>query len=272
MSLIKSFFVFSILGLLFLVESCSLKFYAPTTAATPLFRQKGEAQLSGSLGNGDEINQSLQGQFAYAFDSSVAVYGTLYSAKGGVEKENQTSGKGSQFELGIGYFNTLTRKTSYEIYGGFAYGSSAYNTYRTYESKTKDTRQFPVYVNSTFIKPFVQGNYGYRSPYFDAILNLRLGYLNIKEPGELESNMDTSYVGVPNEDVDRVKSAPNSFLVEPGITLRFGYEPLKLQLHTGWSFNSNGDKYPQENIVFSVGLVGMLNSATKKKKTPPLNF
>jgi hypothetical protein len=40
----------------------------------------------------------------------------------------------------------------------------------------------------------------------------------------------------------------------------------------GWSINSNGSAYPQEEIIFSAGLVGMINSSTQKRKSPSLNF
>ena len=93
--------------LLLALSSCNLKFYAPTSAITPLFREKGETQISGHIGTGDEIDQSLQFQAASALDSHLAVYGSLYKAEGGFNDENDRNyGLGSQFELALGYFNT----------------------------------------------------------------------------------------------------------------------------------------------------------------------
>jgi len=268
-------FCLSIITIPFFIVSCSPQFYAPTTAITPLFREKGETQLSAHIGNGNEIDQSLQIQAAWAVDSHFAVSGTLYTAEGGYNKNepnNQNYGKGSQLELAVGYFSPITSKFSYEVYGGFAFGKASNHFLRTYASDSLGTTSFPYQIDNNCFKPFVQGNIGYRSHYFDVIFNLRMGYLYINGINETLPNIDPSYKTELIDDVNIITTKPNSFLLEPGITFRFGYEPIKLQLHAGWSLNSNGNTYPQEGVIFSLGFVGMLNSTTKKNKTPHLNF
>jgi hypothetical protein len=267
--------ILNIILLSFLFTSCSPQFYAPTTAITPLFREKGEAQLSAHIGNGNEIDQSLQIQAAFAVDSNLAVSGTLYSAEGGYNKDepqDQNYGKGSQLELAIGYFTPITSKLSYELYGGFAIGKVSNHFLRTYASDNLGTTSFPYQIDNNCFKPFVQGNIGYRSHYFDAIVTIRTCYLHIGQIKETAPNLDPSYKTQLIDDANRIQTEPNSFLLEPGLTLRAGYEPLKLQLHLGWSINSNGSAYPQEEIIFSAGLVGMINSSTQKRKSPSLNF
>lgn len=256
----------------FLISSCSSKFYAPTTAITPLLREKGETQFSGHFGAGDEIDKSLQLQAAWAFDSNLAIAANIYAAEGGNKLGNSNYGNGSQLELAAGYFCPITSKLSYELYGGLAMGKASNHFLRTYSSDSLGTTSFPYQIDNNCFKPFVQGNIGYRSTYFDAILHLRAGYLSI---GQLDENfpiVDPSYKTQANDDIDLIKKHPNSFLIEPGFTLRAGYEPIKLQLHLGWSINSNGSHYPQEGGIVSLGVVGMLNSTTKKNKTPHLNF
>jgi len=258
------FLIISIISLSFFTVSCSHNFYAPATAQTPLFREKGETQLSMHLGNGNEIEQSFQFQAAAAIDSNLAVYGNFYAARGGYKNNDDpnNNGKGSQFELALGYFNPIGARTSFELLGGTSYGMLTNNYSRLYQNQN-ETKTSPYTIKSDFVKPFVQGNIGYRSPFFDAVFNLRIGYLHIGGINETFT-IDSGYVPLPIEDVDRIKSTPGSMVLEPGITLRAGYEPLKVQLHLGMSFNSNGDNYPQERTIFSIGVVGMFNSTTRR--------
>jgi len=202
------------------------------------------------VGKGDELDEIFQVHAASAFDSNLAVYGTLYTARGGYKSDDPSnSGKGSQYELAFGYFNTIRKHTSYELIGGLSYGQ-VLNSFNT------------IYqVRNNFIKPFIQGNYGYRSPFFDAVFNIRIGFLHLG--GIKETTVDPFFI--PFSEVEYIKRVQNSFLLEPGITLRFGYEPFKVQFHYGMSFNSNGYDYPQEGSIVSLGIIGMLNSSTKKK-------
>lgn len=262
-------FYISILGISTFISSCSPKFYAPTTAITPLFREKGEAQFSGHIGTGDVIDRSLQVQAACAIDSHLAIFGTFYTAQSNYHNNEPISvnaGKGSQIELAVGYFAPISSKVSYEIYGGFARGNVTNDYQKRYTSNTSGNKWFPQSISNNCFKSFVQGNIGYRSKYFDAVFNMRLGYLKIGGITETLPTIDTGYVGTPIEAVEKIKSNPNSFLIEPGLTLRVGYEPLKLQFHFGQSFSSNGSKYPIDGKNFSIGLAGMINSSTAKKK------
>ena len=262
-----------IILLIFFTSSCSPKFYAPTTAQTPLFRQKGETQISGHIGIGDEIDRSIQFQAASAIYSHVAVFGTFYQAQKGFNIENpndQNNGKGSQLELALGYFNPITNIASYELYGGIAAGQLTNNFYRYYQHDSLGTRELPYLVKTNFIKPFIQGNIGTRSRLVDFIFNLRVAYLHIGKMTELNSHFP--YTPAPNEYFDRIESTPHSILIEPGFTLRLGFEPVKLQLHIAGSWNSNGEDYPQEKNVVSLGIVWMINSSSKKAKTSHLKF
>ena len=261
----NSFFIVILLAFISLLQSsCGIQVYAPTTAQTPLFREKGETMASIHLGDGNELDHSFQIQGASAIDSHMAIFGSFYTAKGGFKHSNNSNtGKGSQLEIGWGYFNTLGNRISFEAYGGAGYGKATNTFQQNYEGED-GTHQHQSTIQNDFVKPFLQGNIGYRSPLFDAVVNMRIGYLIIGGLNETPS-IDSGYVAIPNEDVIKIKSSPNSVLLEPGITFRAGYEPFKIQIHLGLSFNSNGDHYPQERFVSSIGFVGMLNSSTKRK-------
>ncbi len=263
----SSLLFISILGITTFLCSCNPKFYAPTTATTPLFREKGETQFSGHIGAGDEIDRILQVQAACAIDSHLAVLGNLYTAETNYEENDPyrvDAGKGSQIEIAVGYFKPINSKLSYELYGGLAMGKVTNYYEKTYKSNTTGDRRFSQIISNKCFKPFVQGNFGYRSRKFDAIFNLRLGYLNLSGITETFATVDTGFIAVPTENIDKIKSNPNTFLLEPGFTIRFGVEPIKIQLHLGQSFSSKGT-YPIDKTILSIGLVGMLNSSTSKK-------
>lgn len=233
----------------FFISSCNPIFYAPTIDQTPLFRQKGETQAAIHI---DDRKALLQAQAAHAFDSNLAFFSSFYAGKRERESVlkdvfNYKYNAGMQVECAIGYFKTRNKNASYEFYGGSAFG------------KINGSGG----VKSNFIKPFAQGNIGYRSKIFDFAFSMRLSYLHI---GITDAN------GQSYSELQTVKSHPNSFLIEPGVTLRLGFEPIKAQVNIGLSINNHGSNYPQESGGLSFGLVYMFNSAYKKPKKPHLNF
>ena len=253
-----------------LFTSCSPQFYAPTTAMTPLFREKGETQLSGHIGSGDEIDRIIQIQGACAIDSHLAILGTLYTAESSYHNNAPISvnaGKGSQVEIAMGYYKPISPGLSYELYGVLALGEVKNNFEKKYSSFSLATTKFePIVTTNKCFKPFVQANMGYRSKYFDAAFNMRIGFLHIGAITETTPSLDTSFKSPPVQSLEKIKSNPNSFLIEPGFTIRCGYEPIKLQLHLGKSFSSNGSNYPIDGTVLTLGIVGMINSSTVKNK------
>ena len=233
-----------------------------------MFREKGETQISAHIGSGDDIDQNLQFQLASALNSRLSVFGSLYSAEGGFNKDaiqDESYGRGWQYELALGYYKTLTPKISYEIYGGLAQGDVTNHYSQTYTSNTQGSKFYPAIIKNDFVKPFIQGNFGRRSNKFDFVFNIRVGYLHIYNLENIRSNYtDTGFVATTDESVDNILSNPNSFILEPGVTFRFGYDPLKFQIHVGQSVNLNQSNYPQENGIISLGIVGKLNFRSKK--------
>lgn len=261
-------FCFVIFSLL--LTSCSPYFYAPNTAQVPLFREKGEKQISGHIGTGNVIFPSIQVNAAAAVDSHLAIMGSIYSAIGEYEEEEKNiifSGitfpliakniyisNVNQAEIAVGYFKTKNAHRSVELYGGIGYGMVGTKYSRDYTNGAT-TKIFPFELNTDFIKLFVQKNWGYKSNYFDIILNSKLAYLhvgNIKE----KHKADAEFVPASSDwSIDYIKTYPNSILLEPGLTLRTGNETYKAQLHIGTSFNILDLTYPQEYNVISLGFI-----------------
>jgi hypothetical protein len=251
--------------LLILITSCSPYFYAPNTPQTPLFREKGETQISGHYGGG-KASESFQLQMAAAIDSHLAVLSSLYKGYGEIEENyslmvfgipfsyyNKYITKMTQMEIAAGYFKTTTKKKSVEWFGGVSYGEVQNNYLRDYYNGS-NYKVFPFEVKNNFIKPFIQRNFGYRTKYIDFILNNRMSFLHIDRFRETHHN-DNGYTKTSDNYVDYVRKYPNSFLLESGITLRLGEGDLKVQLHLGTSINLSDFAYYQEHYLLSLGLV-----------------
>lgn len=119
------------LVLLLLAAACS-PIYIPNTRNAPLFREQGEAQISGYLTTG-----GVDGQVAYAFTDHLAAIGsysfgstkrtTPISPTNTVSTEY--SRKNSYGEIGLGYYNR-SRSARYEIFAGYGIGQgTSYDQY-----------------------------------------------------------------------------------------------------------------------------------------------
>src|SRR6185436_12458511 len=100
--------------ILLLATSCSTV-YMPNTRNAPLFREQGEAQVSGYLCSG-----GLEGQLAYALTDNFALIGSYAY---GTQKNTYTSSgttteydwKNSNGQIGLGYFDR-GRNVRYEVF------------------------------------------------------------------------------------------------------------------------------------------------------------
>ena len=100
-------------------------------------------------------------------------------------------------------------------------------------------------------KPFVQPSFGYKTKHFEIALSSRLNTLNYYK---------FENVHVPNYyNSDKFR---NSLLLEPAITVRGGWEKLKIQWQLSKSYNShNGSNFfdNDSNTRISIGVVYSIN-------------
>jgi hypothetical protein len=109
---------------LLVLTSCSTV-YMPNTRNAPLFREKGEAQVSGYLCSG-----GLEGQLAYALTNNFALIGSYaYGTQKNTYTNTSTAPsttieydwKNSNGQIGLGYYDR-TRSTRFEIFAGMGFG------------------------------------------------------------------------------------------------------------------------------------------------------
>lgn len=209
-----------------LLVSCSPVIYSNVGTNTPMFTEKGEVAINGSYASttvsGDVFYTTttsgvgLQG--AYAIDDHWAAIGSFYSLKNREEPNDDYNwiGKGTYWELGGGRYGTIGSKKlfAYEIFGGF--GSASI--------KNEDYLNRSNYLNINFSKPFIQPSIGFIFKYVDLIFTPRFGYVIFSNPSY------NLIGGEPNYELPK-----DSFIFEPGFTLRAGFKGVKLQLQYNFS-------------------------------------
>lgn len=217
--------------------SCSPKFYTPNTQNVPLISEKGESNLTLS-GNGNQVE--FQG--AYGLTNHIAI-----KANGGLfipsNLDNGNGGSGKFLEFGAGYFNPLSEHWVFETYGIAGFGS--------FENHLPSTRDvYPLTNGDISAKLFrvgIQPNFGFKSKYFSAALSSRfvnLSYSNIKGDLIYDNESQTNYL----------KNNSYNFLIEPALTIRGGFEKVKLQVQYGYSLNLSHSNFRQDNSFLTVGL------------------
>lgn len=239
-------------------SSCHPVLYSSVGQNVPMLQQKGEAALhvgySESYGEGSYIANETDGkglaiQTAYAIDSSLALMGSFYSMKNlsSPGPEDWIS-KGSYGEIGFGKFGgNKNHLISYEAFAGLGYGSIA-NTLGS------------EHVDVKFWKPFVQPSIGYTTKYFDAIATLRMGLVSYSS--ESYSLTDPTYQQDTQTYFDQNKT---TFVFEPGITLRGGFENFKIQVQYAYtSFEAdNKDIAPVNKDFISIGAFFLISNRYK---------
>lgn len=228
-------------GILLLVvvgfASCNPKFYTPNTQNVPLISKKGETSLTLS-GNGNQVE--FQG--AYGIGKNIAI-----KANGGLfipaDLDNGNGGSGKFVELGGGYFKPITENWIFESYGILGFG-----TFENHLPSTKiDYPQTNGNISANLLRVGVQPNFGYKSKYFSAAVSSRfvnLSYSKIKGDLNFNSLAQTAYL----------ENNSSNFMIEPALTVRGGFEKVKLQLQYGYSFNLSNKDFMQDKTFLTIGL------------------
>jgi len=234
------------------MSACGPILYSTTGQNVPLFHKKGEVAFSAGQGmaSGDDLSYLVEeeangfaGQFAAAVGNSTAVMASFYSLKGS-EDDVDWKGKGNYFEIGAGKFKHNEGKNFVgEVFIGVGFGSQK----NSYEGE---------FIDVKYIKPFLQPSWGLSSKYIDIAITPRIAFVSytnqsssINDPG-LEQSFKEFY-----------SEKKNTFVFEPGITIRGGYQQVKLQFqwnHTTFKFEQD-DYNPVFDDYFSVGLFFMIS-------------
>ena len=223
--------------------------YAPNTQNVTLFQEKGDAKLSAGLSRGEEVSKALELQSAYAITNHIGIMANFYRYK--------RVNRADLFELGAGYFLPLTKNVVFESYGGISY---AQFTSRISSIEPLGNNEFLTknyYYSRDFTRYFIQPAIGFKSKLIEIAFSTRLAALNYRR-------LKISEDSYQNSSSLSSQMLPSShFLIEPALTIRFGWNHIKLQAQLGRSFHLLGDSFPMEVWNANIGAYFSLSKRDK---------
>lgn len=216
---------------------CSPKYYSPNTQNVPLLSQKGELNLT-AAGNSNQVE--FQGAYAITNSFAVQANGGLFNPK---DQDNGDGGSGKFIEIGAGYYNPISEKIIFELYG-LAGSGSVENDLRSRATSNPTTTGK---ISADIFRFGIQPNIGFKSKYFTAALSSRI--VNLRY-----SNIDGSLIYDGADQENYLRDNNSNFLIEPALTIRGGVDLIKVQFQIGHSFNLSNSTFRQDNTYATIGL------------------
>ncbi len=226
---ISIFFLLAIVG-------CSPKYYVPNTQNVPGINAKGQVNFI-LAGNSNQTEL----QAAYGITDKLAL-----QLNGGFvpqQNDNGNSGSGKLIEGGLGYYKNLNESWLFDTYALFGMGDVA----NDFPSTVSDYPSTTGKLSATLFRYGLQPGLSFHRKYFTITGSARITNLNY-----MDINGNLIFDGVDQQAY--LRSNNSNFLVEPAITIRGGFEKLKLQLQVLRSFNLTSSNFRQDYSLVSVGL------------------
>ena len=158
-----------LLLLLIVLSSCTSSLYTANTRNAPLFRDQGEAQLSGYISSG-----GFEAQAAYALTDHIAAIGS-YAYGTSKEANPDYTHKNGNGEVGLGLFDR-SRSFRYEAFVGYGFGQVT-DAAQYYFFGLNNT----VVTTATMQRIFFQPSIGTNNRDFNLIFTPKLEWVNFSE-------------------------------------------------------------------------------------------
>jgi hypothetical protein len=224
-----------------LVSSCTHYYYVANVHNVPLFREKNEYRISGSLGSGDE-STCIEVQAAYSVTDKIGIIANYMSAKGG-DVTSHNYGSGNYIDGAVGYYKPVGRFGVFETYGGLGLINQRHEYSSFYNNQNNGSSDL------SSLKFYIQPSFGFTSKFFDIAVSTRISALTFN----IKSNNVFGNSELSNE-LNNLSTQIHCFF-EPAITLRAGWQYTKLQFQAAYSGNMNhDDMHIGENYHFSIGM------------------
>jgi hypothetical protein len=218
-----------------LALSACAPIYVPNTLTAPLLAEQGDVFggfSSGSSGNDFHVAAALTDEAAIMANASIA-------RKDSVNDESYHEHE--FYEGAIGYFLSTDDVWRFETYAGYGEGTAeAENSFDFAETSVHS------YARGSYRRYFAQFNMGMAYDFVEAGFGGRFSYVDFYEVETDGATYSQSETGM---------------FVEPAIFLRFGLEPIKIQLQLVGSVGAA--PFEHETFVASAGVSFRIN---------PLNF
>ncbi|HSI78077.1 MAG TPA: hypothetical protein VK957_19425 [Lunatimonas sp.] len=253
-------FIFGILVIPNLFMACGPVLYSNLGHNVPLLQEKGEfsgqVAYSGSDGAWSASGIGIHG--AYSISDNVALISSFYAMKGDElnDDDNDWEGSGSYFELGGGLFGgDQLKMILYEAFAGIGIGGI----------QNQSLTNRAEFINTRFLKPFIQPSVAFSSRYFDVALTPRIAYLTYSSMDDFYFVQDSEQLN-PREYFDRNN---NRLLFEPGIMIRGGLPGIKLEIQ--YNHSTLGEPLSDYSLVnanfISLGLRFLISNRISQNKT-----
>lgn len=232
-----------LLLLVVMLSSCTRYYYAPNAQNVPLFKERNEYRIMAGMGKiSDEISTG-EVQAAYSITDNFAVSANYMGARGGdnLHDTSHNWGRGNYIEGSIGYFSPMQQNCVFELFAGLGNGSQ----HHQYGSTAKNNGSADLRLSRFFIQPA----FGFSNKYVDIAMSLRISSLSFYHISRQVDSGDRGF-----GEVSDIQASPNSFMLEPALTLRGGWKYVKLQLQWVYSQNLNHPNLNFGNSNFNIGL------------------
>ncbi len=220
-----------------IAPACSPKYYTPNTQNVPLISEKGETNLTLS-GNGNQVE--FQGAYGVTENIAIKANGGLFIPP---DLDNGNGGSGKFLEIGSGYFKPINEKVIFELYGVMGFGSFENHLVSTISTNPQTSGN----ISSNIFRIGVQPNIGFKGDHFTAAFSARLASLNY-------SNINGDLIFDKIDQSTYLKDNKSNFLIEPAITLKGGFEKIKIQVQLGYSINASNSDFKQDDLFLTAGL------------------
>jgi hypothetical protein len=225
------------IGLLW-ATSCTPNYYSPSTTHQPLLKKAGDLQATAALGE-----LSKEGNAAYGItDHLGALASFAYFKRAPSDDPARGFGDGRIIELGAGYYCPLKPVWQFEVYGTYGFGRMS-NVFLRATDYT-DTEGF---LSANFNKWSIQPTFAVTSRIADAMFATKMTYLTYH-------NIQGTLVHSGQLQTEYLTTRRSSWLWEPTVTVRFGYNPIKVQAQFGVSHNLSHPDFYQTRFITSLGL------------------
>lgn len=260
-------------------SGCTHYYYVPNVQNVPLFTEKNQTRLSGLVGYasqeigslGDQQTTCVDFQAAYSLTNHIGVMMNYMWAKESHQTDESTVnnyGRGSVIEGAAGYYEPFGLNGIVEIYGGFGVSNQHHQYTNTVYDEISQADITQVFGTSdlSFVKLFIQPSVGFK---------LNSSNVTILKPFDIAFStrfysINYGKITYTNAEIASIEnfaalSDGNHYFIEPALTIRGGWETVKLQFQLGYaaSLNNSGSDF-YEKCHISLGLFFALGSKEKK--------
>lgn len=220
-----------------LYTACSTQMYVPNTLNAPLLKEKNEVQatvtpndVQVAVGLGDNFALMANGFYRY------------YAGNDGYRHS------GVLGEAALGYLTPLENNFVLEAYAGAGLGQVR----KQQEFTDANNLRYLARFQANAVKAFVQPNFGIKTALLDVVVSGRVSavkYTSFSPENYPVHALRADYL----EEAQLTR--PLFLFAEPAITLRAGFNYLKVQAQFGLTLNLTGQPIRHPDRFSSIGLV-----------------